>query len=535
MKKIFTLIAFLILTAGFGYPVGAADDGKGLPLLNTPDGIIRGPAGRDMYMKYCASCHHAERYGLKAPALIPETIKRYNKEELAKIITEGLPATQMPSFKRFLTGEDTEKIVDYITLPVNDARWDMEDIDKSREMFAPLEGSVNAAIIPSERFNPGEKGLITGFTETGTPKTAEGIDPENITLVVESGRGVTVMDGHSFKILDKFYAGAIHGGPKFSRSLKYVYAATRDGMVTKYDISTLRKIASVKAGINMRNIALSHDDRFLAAANYLPGNITILDADLNPKKIISAGNRIGGLYSLDNEKKFICSFRDSAEVWLIDYTDNFRVEKIATPEPFEDISISPFEDMIISSSRKGTRIIIYSLRERKIMGSFETDGMPHLASATYWVDKGVLYTAINHLKRPVVTILDLNNMKVVREINLKGSGFFVRTHQDTPFIWIDTNTDTIQIIDKSTLQVVKDLIPSTDKKAMHIEFTKDGQYAMVSIYEDEGSLVIYDAFKLKEVKRMPFKKPAGKYNALNKRYPVRQYTPVKISAAATGQ
>src|SRR3989337_3027439 len=113
MKKKFTLIAaFLILTTGSGYPLVAADDGKGLPLLNT---------GRDMYMKHCASCHHAERYGLKAPALIPETIKRYNKEELAKIITEGLPATQMPSFKRFLTGEDTAKIVDYIPLPVNDA------------------------------------------------------------------------------------------------------------------------------------------------------------------------------------------------------------------------------------------------------------------------------------------------------------------------------------------------------------------------------------------------------------------------------
>jgi len=40
---------------------------------------------------------------------------------------------------------------------------------------------------------------------------------------------------------------------------------------------------------------------------------------------------------------------------------------------------------------------------------------------------------------------------------------------------------------------------------------------------------------LEEVKRMPFKKPAGKYNALNKRYPVRQYSPVKISAAAAGQ
>ena len=56
---------------------------------------------------------------------------------------------------------------------------------------------------------------------------------------------------------------------------------------------------------------------------------------------------------------------------------------------------------------------------------------------------------------------------------------------------------------------------------MHIEFTKDGRYALVSIYEEEGALVIYDAFNLNEIKRLPFKKPAGKYNALNKTYPGR--------------
>ncbi|MBI5874472.1 MAG: hypothetical protein HZB81_01250 [Deltaproteobacteria bacterium] len=101
----------------------------------------------------------------------------------------------------------------------------------------------------------------------------------------------------------------------------------------------------------------------------------------------------------------------------------------------------------------------------------------------------------------------------------------MRTHQNTPFIWVDTNTDAIQIIDKATLQVVKTLTPSKDKKAMHIEFTKDGRYALVSIYEEEGAVVIYDAFKLEEIKRLPFKKPAGKYNALNKTYPKIQANP----------
>ena len=498
MKKILILIiAFLIFAPMPQCCIGAAaDDGKGL------------------YMKHCASCHHLERYGLKAPALIPETLKAYNKEELSGIIKDGLPASQMPSFKGVLTDGDIDKIISHITLPLSNIKWGMEDIVKSREVLTEAE-SQN---IPS-----------SSFVKTG------GIDYEDITLVVESGKSVTVMDGQNFRPIDKFQVGAIHGGPKFSYSLQYIYAPARDGVITKYDLYALKKVGSVKAGINTRNIAISHDDKWVAVVNGLPSNIVFLNDKLEPGYVLETSGKIGGIYTLTSDKRFVCSFRDASKLWFINYAKGFEIETLALPEPFEDISISPFEDIIIGSSRKGSMIYIYSLKGKKVLATFKTDGMPHLASATYWTDKGALYAAINHLKRPVVTILDLSNMKVVREINLKGSGFFVRTHQDTPFIWIDTNTAAIQIIDKSTLQVVKDLIPSTDKKAMHIEFTKDGRYAMVSIYEDEGSLVIYDAFKLEEVKRMPFKKPAGKYNALNKTYPVRQYSPVKTSAAAAGQ
>ncbi|MBI5327122.1 MAG: c-type cytochrome [Deltaproteobacteria bacterium] len=498
MKKNFTLIAaFIIFTTG----LAMADDGKGL------------------YMKHCASCHHVERYGLKAPALIPETLKAYKNEELAKIIKEGLPASQMPPFKELLADGDIDKIISYITLPLSNARWTKEDIVKSREVF----------------------------TEPAHQKPISNLDYENITLVVESSRSITVMDGNNFKSLDKFQAGAIHGGPKFSYSLRYIYAPTRDGVITKYDLYTLKKIGSVKTGINTRNIAISDDDKWVAAANYLPSNIVFLNDELTPTYVLETSGKIGGIYTLISEKKFVCAFRDVPNLWLINYTKGFEIESLALPEPFEDISINPFEDIIIGSSRKGTRIYIYSLKQRRVVNNFETDGMPHLASATYWVDpvrsspidkqstlntnlspiekasngvdKGVLYTAINHLKRPVLTILDLNSGKVVKEISLNGAGFFVRTHQNTPFIWVDTNTDAIQIIDKAALQVVKTLVPSKGKKAMHIEFTKDGRYAMASIYEEEGSLVIYDAVTLTEIMRIPLRKPAGKYNALNKTYP----------------
>ena len=54
------------------------------------------------------------------------------------------------------------------------------------------------------------------------------------------------------------------------------------------------------------------------------------------------------------------------------------------------------------------------------------------------------------------------------------------------------------------------------KTSAHVEFTCDGRYARVSVWEMDGALVIYDAASLQEVKRIPMRKPSGKYNVFNK-------------------
>ncbi|HEY4637783.1 MAG TPA: cytochrome D1 domain-containing protein, partial [Burkholderiales bacterium] len=43
-----------------------------------------------------------------------------------------------------------------------------------------------------------------------------------------------------------------------------------------------------------------------------------------------------------------------------------------------------------------------------------------------------------------------------------------------------------------------------------------GRYALASLWEDAGALIVFDARTLKEVKRIPMKKPVGKYNVHNK-------------------
>ena len=38
----------------------------------------------------------------------------------------------------------------------------------------------------------------------------------------------------------------------------------------------------------------------------------------------------------------------------------------------------------------------------------------------------------------------------------------------------------------------------------------------MSIWDEEGAVIVYDAKTLEEVKRIPMSKPSGKYNVYNK-------------------
>ena len=44
----------------------------------------------------------------------------------------------------------------------------------------------------------------------------------------------------------------------------------------------------------------------------------------------------------------------------------------------------------------------------------------------------------------------------------------------------------------------------------------EGGYALASLWEDEGAVIVLDAQTLEEVKRLPMRKPVGKYNVWNK-------------------
>ena len=138
-------------------------------------------------------------------------------------------------------------------------------------------------------------------------------DPLNLFLIVESGdHHVTVLDGDSFEPIHRFKSRhALHGGPKYSSDGRYVYFASRDGWVSKFDMYTLKTVAEVRAGINTRNLAVSADDRYVLVGNYLPHTLVLLDAsDLTLIKVMPVeddhgkSSRVSAVYTRRTTREF---------------------------------------------------------------------------------------------------------------------------------------------------------------------------------------------------------------------------------------
>jgi hypothetical protein len=129
--------------------------------------------------------------------------------------------------------------------------------------------------------------------------------------------------------------------------------------------------------------------------------------------------------------------------------------------------------------------------------------------------------ATPNLREGIVSVINARTWQILKQIPTNGPGFFMRSHENTPYAWVDAmmskdRKDTLQIIDKRTLEIVGSVTPEPGKTAAHVEFTRDGRYALVSVWEMDGALVVYDAATLEEVKRIPMKRPVGKYNVYNK-------------------
>ncbi|MBF0628196.1 MAG: c-type cytochrome [Magnetococcales bacterium] len=497
-----------------------------LPVL-----LFASPAfANDLYRDHCAQCHHPDRLGAMGPALLPENLERFPKKEAAEVIANGRPATQMPAFAEKLTPEEIQSLVSFIYTPLTPApAWN------------------EAAIRASQ--------VIHHANDTLPAKPVHGSDIMNLFMVVELGdHHVTVLDGDKLEPIHRFPSRfALHGGIKYSPDGRFAYMASRDGWVSRFDLYSLQMTSEIRVGINTRNVAVSGDGRFIMAANTLPRSLVILDAqDLSLVKTIPVVNakgetsRASAVYSAPPRHSFIVALKDLPEIWEIPYNDKAQPIYTATvhdfqpssgeklpvakgPFPIRHIQLEAILDdfffdqkyqYLLGASRTGPTGQVVNLTVGRKVAEIDIAGMPHLSSGIIWPYRDTEVMATPNVKEGEVTVVDLKTWKTIKRIPTLGPGFFMRSHENSPYAWVDVftgpNKDAVHVIDKATLEIFKTLRPVPGKTSGHVEFTKDGRYALLSIWEMDGALVVYDAKSLEEVKRIPMKKPSGKYNVSNK-------------------
>ena len=484
-----------------------------------------------IYRQYCGECHGNDRLGGEGPALLPENLKRLKKNHANDVIANGRIATQMPGFADKIDPGQIQALVDMIYTPLPFVpKWGEKEIN-------------NTHIIYKDAYARSNKKEV---------KPVYDADPLNLFLVVESGdHHVTVLDGDRMEPIKRVKSRfALHGGPKYSSDGRYVYFASRDGWISKFDMYTLETVAEVRAGINTRNAAVSADDRYVMVGNYLPHTLVILDArDLSLVKIIPVeddrGNssRVSAVYTAPPRNSFIVALKDFKQVWEINYTDHppggyrgsaqndsmgediaekgrFPVRIIELDDYLDDFFFDQSYQHLIGAARGSSNGQVINLNVGRKIADIDLPGMPHLGSGITWKYRDTTVLASPNLREGIVSIIDMKNWKTIKKIRTLGPGFFMRSHENTPYAWVDVfvgpNRDVMHVIDKNTLEIVKTLKPRPGRTSGHIEFNRDGSRALLSIWEMDGEVLVYDSNTLNIVKRLPMSKPVGKYNVHNK-------------------
>ena len=200
-----------------------------------PDAILA--ATQDLYQQHCAACHGTERLGGTGPALLPQNLSRLRSSAAIEVITQGRALTQMPAFGEQLSPDEISALTDYIyQAPRNVPKWGLAEIRASHIVHhAP--GSL------------GDKPVFDA-------------DLQNLFIVVELGdHHATILDGDKFEAIHRFKTRyALHGGPKYTSDGRYVFFASRDGWISKFDMYNLEIVAEIRAGINTRNAAVSFNN-----------------------------------------------------------------------------------------------------------------------------------------------------------------------------------------------------------------------------------------------------------------------------------
>lgn len=321
-----------------------------------------------------------------------------------------------------------------------------------------------------------------------------------------------------------------HASIVYSRDARYAFVFGRDGGLTKIDLLNGVITQRIMQSGNSIGGAISQDGRYVAVSNYEPGGVNIFSVD-----DLSKVAEIPAIYGESNMRsktvglvdapgnQFIFSLYDGNEIWQVQIEKN--TDSITTTtKKYLNAGKAPYDALISSNGRyyiaglfgedglslldlwhpeKGLkRILSHYGKGKKKLPVYK---MPHLEG---WAIAG------NHAFLPAVglhevLVVDINSWQEVKRIKVHSQPVFAIASPDDRQIWVNfayPDNNTLQVIDSESFEIIKQFQPG--KGILHMEFTPRSEHVWVSV-RDNDEIIIYDTKTLKEIKRLPAKKPSG--------------------------
>ena len=536
--KLAKLSAAVALTVAFSVPSAMAAM-SGQPTLSEADF----EKAKTLYFQRCAGCHGVLRKGATGKSLEPKATMKLGQKRLEKILTYGTEGG-MNNFNDIFSKDEIKLMATYI------------------QMDAPIPPEMPLSLMQ-------ERTKVYIAPKDYPSKPMHGRNWENFFVVIERDAGkIAIIDGDKHEIvahLDAGYAvhvikGQEHHSVDKSDDVagRFWYTIGRDGKLNKFDLwQTPDKmlVAETQIAYDARDVAVSGDGKHVIAGGYWPPHFVIVDAEtMNPVKVVSTrgmnvdGNyveesRVAAIYTTPNESAFLIAAKELGQMWQVDYRDldNLSIKQINTAKFLHDGFFDPTGRYFqIAANASNKMVVVDTKNGGSLEALIDVAKLPHPGPGANWNDpKCGPVGGTTHLGKGEVSVWGNDPAghkdqawKLCYTVETDGAGVFIRTHENSDYVWADQLKhpepeiqQSVQVIDKKTREIVKTIRVTEEKgkAALHMEFNKGGTEVWVSVWNRKdnknptGEIVIYDAKTLKEIKRIKgLTTPTGKFNVYNR-------------------
>jgi nitrite reductase (NO-forming) / hydroxylamine reductase len=482
-----------------------------------------------IYFDRCAGCHGTLRTGATGPSLLPEKMGQLGTANLKFLLTNGT-SKGMPPYGGTLSAVEIDAVAKFLQMPPpQPPQRPLEEIRESWKLLVPVAQRPTAPVTTRDWQN------FFGV------------------ILRDSGQ-VAIVDGTTHELVKVLNTGFAVHILRSSQDGRYFFSVGRDGLVTMIDLwpEEPTTVASAQGCSDARSVDASkftgYEGKYVIEGCFWPAQYVIFDGQtLEPLQVVAvpmtvldtteelSENRVAAIVASHHDPVWVVNLKESGHVAIVDYSKpGFPITtKITTSRFLHDGGWDRTGRYFMTAANMSNNMVVVDVKEQKLAAIFSTGNKPHPGRGANWLHPTFGYVnATPHLGEGKLAVYGTdpvgspeNAWKVVENITVPSGGLFVKTHPNSPWVWVDAtmNSDpetakSICVYSKAQAQVHRCWKVSENGKAVHFEYNREGTQVWVSVWDKAGELVVYDDQSLDEVKRITGSwliTPTGKFNVEN--------------------